>query len=74
MSESYYSCDVEEQQKRVEFMEYLYELYKPESRHYTGLWEKFKHTVAVNAREDIIAEPALLLEYAKPPAGKAPVH
>ena len=74
MSNSYYSCDIKEQEKRVEFMEYLYELYKPESHHYTGLWERFKQTVAVNAREDILAEPALLLEHVKPPAEKAPVH
>ncbi len=74
LSASYSSCDVAEQQKRVEFMEHLYQLYKPESHHYTGLWEKYKQAVAVSLREDILAEPALLLEYVKPPAGKAPVH
>jgi hypothetical protein len=35
------SWDIEEQQKRSDFMEHLYQVYKPDNHHFTGLWKKF---------------------------------
>lgn len=33
--------NVEEQQRRADFMEHLYQVYKPENHHFTGLWKRF---------------------------------
>lgn len=38
--------DVTEQQQRADFMEHLYEVYKPTNHLYTGLWERFCLTEA----------------------------
>jgi hypothetical protein len=33
--------NVVEQQKRADFMEHIYQCYKPSNNCYTGLWERF---------------------------------
>lgn len=33
--------NVTEQQQRIDFMEHLYEVYKPSNHCYTGLWQRF---------------------------------
>jgi hypothetical protein len=45
------SWDVSAEQKKADFIEYLFEHYQPESRLYTGLWERFKEDLAVMFRE-----------------------
>lgn len=50
------SWDVREEQSKADFMEYLYQVYKPESHHFTGIWEKFKEECAVSVRNAICSE------------------
>ena len=33
--------NITEQQQRVDFMEHLYDVYKPSNNCYTGLWQRF---------------------------------
>lgn len=33
--------NIKEQQQRVDFMEHLYDVYKPNNNCYTGLWQRF---------------------------------
>jgi hypothetical protein len=33
--------NIKEQQQRVNFMEHLYDVYKPDNNCYTGLWQRF---------------------------------
>ena len=38
--------DVVAEQKKTDFMEHIYQCYKPENHCYTGLWERFCMTEA----------------------------
>ena len=38
--------DTEMQTQRAVFMEALYQHYKPENHHFTGLWERYKSDLA----------------------------
>jgi hypothetical protein len=42
--------DVEEEQKKADFIEFLYELYQPGDGLYTGLWQRFKEDIALSMR------------------------
>ncbi len=42
--------DVKAEQEKADFIEYLFELYNPPSRLYTGLWERFKEDLARSFR------------------------
>jgi hypothetical protein len=35
------NLDVVEEQKKADFLEHLYQVYKPGNHHYTGLWQRF---------------------------------
>jgi hypothetical protein len=35
------NLNVVEEQKKSDFLEHLYQVYKPSSHHYTGLWQRF---------------------------------
>lgn len=42
--------DVEGEQKKADFIEFLYELYQPGDGLYTGLWQRFKEDIALSMR------------------------
>lgn len=35
------NLNVVEEQKKSDFLEHLYQVYKPSNHHYTGLWQRF---------------------------------
>lgn len=43
--------DVKEEQKKADFIEFLYDLYKPDNGLYTGLWQQFKDDIARSMRD-----------------------
>lgn len=43
--------DVKEEQKKADFIEFLYDLYKPDNGLYTGLWQQFKDDIAWSMRD-----------------------
>lgn len=43
--------DVKEEQIKADFLEVLYDLYKPEDHTYTGLWQRFEKDAAVTLRD-----------------------
>ena len=43
--------DVKEEQKKADFLEFLYDLYKPGDGLYTGLWQQFKDDIAQSMRD-----------------------
>jgi len=48
--------DVSEEQKRTDFLEYLYNLYECTDGLYTGLWRTFCLDIAVVTRDMILAD------------------
>jgi hypothetical protein len=38
--------DFKKEQQKAEFIEHLYQVYKPDDHCYTGLWERFLHEEA----------------------------
>jgi len=46
--------DTQAEQRKADFMEWLYELYNPEDHTYTGLWEKYKEDIASYFRDMIM--------------------
>ena len=46
MSNNLEGWDVKQQQRRADFMEHMYEVYKPDNHCYTGLWKHFCLTEA----------------------------
>lgn len=45
------SWDVKEEQNKAEFLEVLYDLYKPGDHTYTGLWQQFEKDAAWTLRD-----------------------
>jgi hypothetical protein len=43
--------DVPSEQKKADFLEFLYEMYAPEDFTYTGLWQRFQRDLAEMFRE-----------------------
>lgn len=43
--------DVKAEQRKADFMEFLYDMYEPENGLYTGLWEQFKEDIALGMRD-----------------------
>lgn len=41
MSNNLEGWDVKEQQRRADFIQHIYDCYKPESKTFTGLWRRF---------------------------------
>jgi len=52
MSNVLLGWDTMGEQKKADFMEHLYQVYRPVSHCYTGLWEQFKVEAAMHCRED----------------------
>lgn len=48
--------DTQAEQRKADFMEWLYELYNPEDHTYTGLWEKYKEDIASYFRDTVMQE------------------
>lgn len=48
--------DVQAEQDKADFMEFLYDYYKPETHHFTGLWERFKEESAQHIRNMMCTE------------------
>jgi hypothetical protein len=49
--------DYKGEQVKADFIELLYQLHKPESRTYTGLWQQFAHDISNIVREEICSDP-----------------
>jgi len=49
--------DAEWESRKANFMEYLFELYKPADRTYTGLWQRFKDDLADFYRDYALSLP-----------------
>lgn len=43
--------DVKAEQKKADFIEFLYELYEVDNGLYTGLWQQFEKDIAVSMRD-----------------------
>ena len=43
--------DVVAEQRKADFMEFLYDLYEPKNGLYTGLWQSFKEDIAQSMRD-----------------------
>jgi hypothetical protein len=43
--------DVKAEQRKADFMEFLYDMYEPENGLYTGLWQRFKDDIACGMRD-----------------------
>lgn len=43
--------DVPSEQRKADFLEFLYEMYAPEDFTYTGLWQRFQRDLAEVFRE-----------------------
>ena len=43
--------NVQEEQDKADFLEVLYDLYKPEDHTYTGLWKRFEKDAAWTLRD-----------------------
>ena len=52
--------DVTSEQRKADFMEFLYELYEVDNGLYTGLWQRFEKDIAVSMR-DLFFEKNLVL-------------
>jgi hypothetical protein len=46
-----------DEQAKADFIELLYRIYKPESRTYTGLWQRFAQDISNIIREKICSDP-----------------
>jgi hypothetical protein len=55
LNSSIKSFDVSAEQDKADFMEILYQYYKPENNCFTGLWEEFKTDVALILRNEILS-------------------
>lgn len=64
LQEQLHNWNVVDEQKKADFMERLYEVYKPTNNCYTGLWERFCLTEAGSAmRERYFEMLAAVKEY-----------
>lgn len=64
LQEQLRNWNVVDEQKKADFMERLYEVYKPTNNCYTGLWERFCLTEAGSAmRERYFEMLAAIKEY-----------
>ena len=43
--------DVKAEQRKADFMEFLFDLYEPGTGLYTGLWQQFKDDIAWSMRD-----------------------
>jgi hypothetical protein len=48
--------DVPSEQRKADFLEFLYEMYSPEDFTYTGLWQRFQVDLAEMFRETWTAD------------------
>lgn len=48
--------DAREENDKAVFMEYLFQLYKPEDGTYTGLWQRYVKETVASAREVILSD------------------
>jgi hypothetical protein len=56
------SWDAKAELDKAIFLDYLFQYYKPESRTYTGLWQRFQLECALKAKKEILQKPELLLK------------
>lgn len=55
------SWDFKAEQAKADFLESLFNLYKPEDRTYTGLWQRFIGDLGKIVREEFAKNPEELL-------------
>jgi hypothetical protein len=51
--------DVKQEQGKADFLEFLYDLYKPTDHTYTGIWQRFQKDYAESFRNCFISGTAL---------------
>lgn len=49
--------DVDAEQRRADFIDYLYKLYERKSGLYSGLWQQFCQDLAESARDSLTEDP-----------------